>query len=339
MSIWSKVLVALVLVAILPFFYLSTRLLKTQNVWSGEVEKWRKGVTAAVEGPPPRLSLDQLTAAEREQRVALHGIVVDRGRVWTPVNPEKAFSNAGEGTVKVEAPSPHRILPKTVLFAFDPDGYLGEFQVTAATDATVSLAPNMRMSERQLKRLTASTANWTLYEVMPIDRHEAFAGLDKEKLAALMPGESEESINQYAKDGQPAGPDDPPQNVVDGKYQRQLNDYDQLFHELDRQISQMADLSTAAAKDAASIEAALADAKRQVAFHQTEIADLQQELARSQAEQKLITQKRESLEGALVQTRNDMADTFRKNRALAQEWADLQIRMARQYDERTASTP
>ncbi|MBI2823077.1 MAG: hypothetical protein HYX69_00135 [Planctomycetia bacterium] len=336
MSIWSKVLVALVFVALLPFFYLSSRLLRTNEAWRGEVEKWRRAVFAANEGPPPRLNLDQLALAERDARAALHEAVVDRGRVWTPANPEKAFdASSGEGTVKIDVPSPHRILPKMVLFAFDSDGYLGEFQAMAATDTTVSLAPDMKMSERQLKRLAASAGNWTLYEVMPIDRHEAFAGLDKEKLAAMLPAAS---VNEYAKDGQPASADDPPQNVVDGKYQRNLNDYDQLFHELDRQISEVADLSTAAAKDAASIQAALADAKEQVAFHQTEIADLRQELDRSQVEQKLITRKRESLETALAATRADLAATFQENRRLAQQWAAMQNEAARRYDDRLTGT-
>ena len=39
-----------------------------------------------------------------------------------------------------------------VLFAFDPSGYLGEFQVTEAGEKSVTIEPNMKMSERQLKR-------------------------------------------------------------------------------------------------------------------------------------------------------------------------------------------
>ena len=76
-------------------------------------------------------------------------------------------------------------------------------------------------------------------------------------------------------------PTDPQARVFDGKFERQLTDYGMLFHEMDRQISTAADAKVAAEKDAASLTAAVADAKEQVAFHTKEIADLKKELATS----------------------------------------------------------
>ncbi|MES1212993.1 MAG: hypothetical protein ABUL64_00265, partial [Singulisphaera sp.] len=187
MSIWSKVLVVLILVATLPFFYLSMRLLKTNQAWRSEANKWEQAVSQQLNGPP---DLATLTEEARLANVKLHDVVVDRGRVWSNVTPERPFnSNNGKGSVLVESPAPHRIVPKMVLFAFDPTGYLGEFQVTEAGEKSVALEPNMTLSERQLKRVSTSPGNWTLYEVMPIDRHDIFTGLDQDALSKLLPAE------------------------------------------------------------------------------------------------------------------------------------------------------
>ena len=103
MSIWSKVLISLILVATLPFFYLSLRLLKTNQAWRSEVQQVAAGSRPSqVDGPP---DLTTLTEEVRVANVKLHDVVVDRGRVWTSVNPERAFnSNTGKGNVLIEAP-------------------------------------------------------------------------------------------------------------------------------------------------------------------------------------------------------------------------------------------
>ncbi len=336
MSIWSKVLVGLILVALLPFFYLSASLLKVSQAWRTEVTKYEKAVWETVNGNAAagKLSLNELTAKVRDQTVALQNYMVDRGRVWRSVTPERAFnSNTGAGVVIIPAPAPHRIAPKMVLYGFDPTGYLGEFQVMAVDDTKVSLAPNMRFSERLLKRVGNSPGDWTLYEFMPIDRHDILAGLDKAALDALqMPADS---VNEYLKDGQPAGPNDPAERVIDGKYERQLNDYARLFHELDRQIAVNIDLKAAAESDVASMAAAVADAKQQIAFHDAEIADLKKELERSQAERDLIIAEYKALVVSLSQLRAEMKSSFQENRKLATEWTAMQTAAARQIDERT----
>ncbi len=327
MSIWSKVLVSLILVATLPFLYLSLRLLKTNQAWRSEVNKWEQDVTRQVEGPP---DLATLTEEVRVANVKLHDVVVDRGRVWTNVNPERAFnSNTGKGNVLVEAPAPHRLTAKMIVFAFDPTGYLGEFQITEAGEKSVSLEPNMTMSDRQLKRVATSPGNWTLYEVMPIDRHDIFTGLDQEALGKLLPAER---VNDYLRDGQPAEATDPQARVFDGKFERQLTDYGMLFHEMDRQISTAADLKIAAEKDAASLTASVADAKEQVAFHTKEIADLKKELATSRSEREMMTAQCQALSAEIAKTRVEMKDTFQKNRALAQRWSDIQHHLAELHE-------
>lgn len=331
MNIWSKVLVGVILVMTLPLLYLSMYLLNANRAWRDEVNKYQKAVRDAVEGTPGKESLEALAESERKKSVKLHDIIVDRGRVWRNVQPERAFDAAtGQGSVVVEAPAPHRIAAKSILFVFDETGYLGEFQVAEAGDKTVTLAPNMKMSARQLKRLgAASAANWTLYEVMPLDRHDVFAGLDKETLEKMLPAER---VNDYLRDGQEAQPGDPQARVFNGKFERQLTDYAMLFHELDRQIAVAADLRTAAAKDAASLELAVADAKKQVAAHEAEIADLKTELARSEGERDMMKAQVAALEQEIATTRTKMKAEFQANRARARAWADIQTRLAAAHE-------
>ena len=121
MSIWSKVLVGLILATVLPFFYLSVRLLKTNQAWRTQVNAWEKRLQETEDGNPAagKLSLSELAKAVETQKTLLHDVVADRGRVWTGVKPEKPFDGAtGEGAVIVDAPNPHQIQPKMILFAF-----------------------------------------------------------------------------------------------------------------------------------------------------------------------------------------------------------------------------
>jgi hypothetical protein len=331
MSIWSKVLVSLILVATLPFFYLSLRLLKTNQAYRSEVNRWEQDVNAKVNGPP---DLPTLTEEVRVANVKLHDVVVDRGRVWTKVHPERAFA-AGKGSVLVEAPAPHRLTQKMVVFAFDPTGYLGEFQVTEAGDKSVALEPNMKMSDRQAKRVAASPGDWTLYEIMPIDRHDLFTGVDQETLAKMLPAER---VNDYLRDSQPAQANDPQTRVFDGKFERQLTDYGMLFHEMDRQISTATDAKLAAQKDTASLTAAVADARQQVEFQTKEIAGLKKELATSVAERDLMTAQCKAMNAEIAKTRVDMKAEFQKNRALAKRWSEIQIHLAELHETPTVAT-
>ena len=143
-----------------------------------------------------------------------------------------------------------------------------------------------------------------------------------------------DKVDEYLKDGQPAQAGDPADRVVDGKYVRPLTDYGYLLHELDRQISVATDLRNAAAKDAKSLEAALADAKRQVEYRQKEIADMKQELARSQAERDLVNAQYKELASQLAVVRAEMKATYQQNKQAAKDWARIQIAAASAADSR-----
>ncbi|HEY2840560.1 MAG TPA: hypothetical protein VGJ26_15495 [Pirellulales bacterium] len=333
MSIWSKVLVGLILASVLPFFYLSVRLLKTNQAWRTQVNAWEKKVREAEDGNPAagKLSLHDLARAVENEKIALHDVVADRGRVWTGVKPERAFSAAGEGAVIVDAPNPHQIRPKMIVFAFSGGNYLGEFFVTEVAEAKVGLRRNLEMSDRQMKRLAAAPGEWTLTEVMPIDRHDVFVGVEKETLEKALP---KESLDAYLKDGQPAEPNDPPDRVVDGKYERQLHDYGLIFHEMDREITVAIDLREAAKKDAASLAAAVADALKQQAFHEETVKELKAELAHTEKERTLIDAEQQALSKSLTATRAEIKACLAENRQLAVKWSNTQNAAAQEINKR-----
>ena len=122
--------------------------------------------------------------------------------------------------------------PQDVVFAFaefsDPTNtwqvpgyYAGQFEVTAATEQTLTLRrtlPAGPVVPAEVQR------PWTVYETLPVDMHEAFAFAPETRRADLEklfpPGNfnfAPEAYNrmfmQYLRDGMPAEDTDPPENV------------------------------------------------------------------------------------------------------------------------------
>ena len=80
-----------------------------------------------------------------------------------------------------------------------PRVYLGEFRVLERTNSTITLQPTIPLTPLQLGNLETST--WTVYDNMPIDRHNAFAGLSEEDLRLLFPrGNLSMSTAQYREE-------------------------------------------------------------------------------------------------------------------------------------------
>ena len=95
-------------------------------------------------------------------------------------------------------------------------------------------------NDYELKRLAASRAPWVIYETMPMDRNELFAGMTEDQLKQLLP---KQSVAEYLRHGKEATADDDPARKVgldeEGKrlpadqiakatkvlYQRRLRDY------------------------------------------------------------------------------------------------------------------
>ena len=93
-----------------------------------------------------------------------------------------------------------------------PSLYLGEYIVTGQQAEGISLRPTIPLSEAQLAVLNAPQSNWTLFELMPVDSHEAFEGLSEENKGALL---SEQVVSEYIRNGQIADRDsDPPERTM-----------------------------------------------------------------------------------------------------------------------------
>lgn len=171
-------------------------------------------------------------------REELGRTIVDRGRVWRGVVPQ-AFQNGTATVLTTPPPDPNlpppppkknNIAVKTVLHAFReattadgltvPAAYIGEFEVTAATDTSVTLSASMPLSPDQVAAGGQPPVTWALYETCPVDGHEWFAGLDQNAIQTLIPAlpgvppaDYQKMIQSYVRDGQQAEDTDPPENT------------------------------------------------------------------------------------------------------------------------------
>ena len=165
--------------------------------------------------------------------------ILDRGRVWRHLG---STPNA-DGTIVLStvpppdpnaaappAAAPHNLQAKDVVFAFGetqnadglivPSAYLGEYQVTAVAETSITIAPLLQSIE-QANLAKTPNATWTLFEVSPIDGHNWFAGLDDAALKALIPqaatglppAEYQKLIDQYLNDGKDTDETAPEENL------------------------------------------------------------------------------------------------------------------------------
>ena len=102
-----------------------------------------------------------------------------------------------------------------------PTAYLGQFTVTAVGDTTITITPMLPMAEGKNAEAAAAT-HWVLYEIMPIDSHKPFKGLDQTHLQALISAERttlneedyQDLMDEYIRDGKEGDPrQDPPQRL------------------------------------------------------------------------------------------------------------------------------
>jgi hypothetical protein len=134
---------------------------------------------------------------------------------------EVPLSSLSEARQRVLFPDSELYLKDTQGLCRVPGAYLGEFKVTAVADTTVTLAPNLPLDPRQIADIQARGTTWVLYELMPLDAHELFAGLSDEQLQTMFPqaqlGLPAERytalLSELRRDQQPADPDDPPERV------------------------------------------------------------------------------------------------------------------------------
>jgi hypothetical protein len=242
MNIWSKVFVVLIMLSGLGFFYTAARTLKTHEAWRSKVNQHeaalaqtQQQIEATINGDPA-----QGVASLKGLKAQLADAIAGRGRVWYGAAAGQVDPNTGAVTVTIDQPDPHRIDPTKLLYAFDDtefaDGgrYLGEFRVTQAADGqqAVTIEPTLAPSAREKQKLIAASGrNWSLFETMPLDRRDLFAGLSDEEIQRMLPpapqqeaGETPEQfqqrvdahkalVDEFLRDGDEPRPGDPDDRI------------------------------------------------------------------------------------------------------------------------------
>jgi hypothetical protein len=277
-----------------------------------------------------------------------------RGQVWRGAAPT-GQPNAQTGAVNV-GPLPG-IKTKTVVYVFeDPtpaaDGsqrgaqYIGDFTVTQA-GAQTTLQPAHQTDQFERTRLSRSRGPWVIYETMPLDRHEIFAGKSDQELKQKLPPKS---LSEYVRDYKPATPElsrDEPDRVVGldengnrlppkeiGKavkkvYQRRLRDYASDFDELiRRRVATFADID-AVKRDIDRLKAAQEVANHLKAFREDEQKKLTSDLAGINKERDAIQKHLEQVNKLLARARDLTAELMHRNDQMAAELAARQLQSRR----------
>ncbi len=280
MSLWNKILVWLIGVAALPMLFLAMWTLKTHKYWAELAQRHERRIEQLGD-ESQRLAEGLQKEGElvepgiRQVNLELYKLLLDRRRAWFHCDPKliKVGDNGtAEITLSIEQPVPHGIADKNkkaVVYAFEEADvqkkgqYLGEFAASGVDNKRVLLTPTAKLTTREinrLKKLAKTKGPWVLYEMLPRDNHELFAGLGDEQLKALLPAGV---LPEYLKDGKPAAPDDPKERVQGGKYVRQLRDYGVLLGADQEKRILLSDSIEAAANDKQLLDEALADARKQ----------------------------------------------------------------------------
>ncbi len=283
-------------------------------------------------------------------------------------------AQTGEVRVTTDLPDPHGITVDTVLYVFEQTplqeggAYLGPFVVDQVAAKQVALKPAFKFDAAELQRLSRSQGPWVMYDKLPVDNYYLFAELDEDELRKLLPATSVEDylrhgeeaawedVEQWGVEGtvvdQNGVPllDDQGQKIAgrDGVFRRRLRDYAALLHaapygeEYDVHIPSrrsqqtlLKDLIASMERDVQYMQAAAADAKRQVTFRENEKAALEADLAKIRAERDAVLTHRQQLEEKLGELKAAVEQILEQNRTMAGQIARIQLEAARQIEQRT----
>ncbi len=307
------------------------------------------------EGTESLLSIEEL-----DHRLLLATRI--RGRVWRNVAPAGIDAATGAVRIAAEQPVPAGFNADTVVYLFEegpaelpaadgrPQGkqYLGEFRVVEAAGQQATLLPVLPMDNFERARLAASRGPWAVYETMPVDRHQIFAGMSEEELRKILP---RQSVEEYIRHGKEASKDDDeariagfdengnrilPEQLGEAAkriYQRRLRDYAADFDELARRRIAMEVDIQAVKKDNERLAAAHTSAKQLQAFREDEIKKLSIDLAGITKERQTIDAHLAQVEQQLATAHELLAATLKRNSQLAAELARLQLRSAGSPDD------
>jgi hypothetical protein len=103
-----------------------------------------------------------------------------------------------------------------------PAFYMGEYRIIsdpAANPSSIEMTPTIPLGPSQLEQLQQDDgATWVVYEVIPVDSHEALQGLTAAQMQMLLPAPEdfpapryEQLIDEYVRDQARANETDPPE--------------------------------------------------------------------------------------------------------------------------------
>jgi len=335
MSIWNKILVALIGIAALAFFHAAARTVKTYKYWSEKVVAFEKKLDAVradnislktADHEHPR---EDKTVGVQQLRSDLGRVLANRGRVWLNCQKQKTMADKDNpGVLDVSVSSDEGgFTDKMLLYAFEdgddqsPGKYLGEFHVKAVGDKQITLASTTQMVSGLLKNVADSKAPWVLYEMMPTDEHEAFATLP-EDMRKFVPEE-------FVKDGQ-TGPNG--KTIV-----RDLRDYLAIFRSCEMYRTLFADRMESTLRDLKYLTAAGDEVKNQEAVVEKEKTQVSQEDQRARKERDAVASHEAALQRMLSFNQTAVQAAIAANVEYAKEIARRQKEAADLIDRRTRS--
>jgi hypothetical protein len=294
----------------------------------------------------------------------LHLVTRLRGRVWRNVAPAGFDPKTGSVAVTIQTPQPSGLAPDTIMYLFeqgpaptqDAPGaqYLGEFRVAEVTGQQAKLVSVNQFDEFEQNRINNSRGPWVLHETMPIDRNELYAGLKEEQLRKILPADS---VEEYIRQGSPAGPDDDewhvigfdeegnqvgPNNIdkaVKKVYQRRLRDYVEEFADLHRRRVLLLANIGAVQQDNERLKQSLASAKGLEEFRTEEIRKLGIDLAGVKKEREIIDAHLGTVQQQLAHAQQLLKEAIAENRRLAEELAQRDARYRERGGSREAAGP
>ncbi len=307
--------------------------------------------------PEPQPGIKQL-------RRALSSEMAARGRMWLG-NAVPAANTAGAPlifTVQPNAaqPAPLTMTPSATLFVFEfppvagdpannapPGHYLGEFTVLSnppvdPAGGKFAMAPTNAMSPREQKKLMDAIAAgmpWIAYEKLPQDRYGVLDGMTEADLETKFPGIfSDAEKTDLARTGLAAKTDDPDERKdALGNYRRPLQDYAQLLETAYRVRSSLYAKLATLNQDLSLLTAANEDVKQEILYRQDEVKLLNVELARLQAETKLVEGLLGAAETKLASVKATSARLESDNRRLVADLTAKQRKMLEASEVETAT--
>ncbi|MGQ9823098.1 MAG: hypothetical protein ACUVQK_14650 [Thermogutta sp.] len=360
MSIWNKILVCLILVASLAMWYFGMRALATHRAWREAAKKLETQLSQLKAEEAVLREGDGTRRGLRQVRVELAKYVSQRGRVWFHCRPmQMAVNKTPEGSEIVQVslifetlglaglPDVQELPVDSQVYLFDeralPDGgrYLGKFRVAAVAprqgdqpaqvvvESLSMLTPReMQMIQRAVQGVQAAEAGFTVTDLLPIDDHEIFAGLNPEELARMLPPSV---LNEYVNDGKPGDPANPQSPL----FERKLRDYEWSLSYFRQRRADLIDALAAANKNLQMLNASLADAQREEQARDAEIAQLKQDLDRATTERDAVAEHLGQVEATLARVTARREALIRENRQTALEIARLQAQAIELIDQKT----